>query len=211
MASFTSSPLPAASANGWFISVSNASVGIPAWVPTAQSESDNSRATVMSVMNAPFPTLMSITNDPRPAASFFDKMLAVINPYCSTVAVTSRVAYMRRSAGAKSSVWPAMANPHRSTAPRNVDSSGAVVYPGMDSSLSIVPPVCANPRPAIMGTKPPHAAKIGASTNDTVSPTPPVECLSNTGPPNRSASQLSTLPESRMANVRSVRSRYEMS
>ena len=48
------------------------------------------------------------------------------------------------------------------------------------------------PRPEIIGTKPPHAATIGASIRHTVSPTPPVECLSRTGP---GRSQSSTVPE----------------
>ena len=47
------------------------------------------------------------------------------------------------------------------------------------------------PRPLIIGTNPPHAATIGASMRLTVSPTPPVECLSTTGP---SRSQRSVVP-----------------
>ena len=38
------------------------------------------------------------------------------------------------------------------------------------------------PRPEIIGTKAPHAATIGASSRLTLSPTPPVECLSRNGP-----------------------------
>jgi hypothetical protein len=52
----------------------------------------------------------------------------------------------------------------------------------MASSLSSVPPVWPRPRPEIIGTKPPHAAASGASISETLSPTPPVECLSTTGP-----------------------------
>src|SRR3954452_437921 len=51
----------------------------------------------------------------------------------------------------------------------------------MLSSLSSVPPVWPSPRPEIIGTAPPHAATSGASTSETLSPTPPVECLSSTG------------------------------
>ncbi len=47
----------------------------------------------------------------------------------------------------------------------------------MLSSLSRVPPVCPSPRPDILGTTTPHAATRGASTIDTLSPTPPVLCL----------------------------------
>jgi len=47
----------------------------------------------------------------------------------------------------------------------------------MLSSLSRVPPVWPRPRPDIFGTVTPHAAASGASTIDTLSPTPPVLCL----------------------------------
>ncbi len=49
--------------------------------------------------------------------------------------------------------------------------------PGMLSSLSSVPPVWPRPRPDIFGTTTPQAAASGASTIDTLSPTPPVLCL----------------------------------
>jgi hypothetical protein len=51
----------------------------------------------------------------------------------------------------------------------------------MLSSLSSVPPVWPSPRPDIMGTATPHEATSGASTIETLSPTPPVECLSIRG------------------------------
>src|SRR5213596_2506569 len=69
----------------------------------------------------------------------------------------------------------------------------------MASSLSRVPPVWPSPRPEIIGTAPPQAATIGASSSETLSPTPPVECLSSTG---RSRSQRSTSPERVIALVR---------
>ena len=50
----------------------------------------------------------------------------------------------------------------------------------------------------------PQAASSGARMSDTLSPTPPVECLSSTGP---SRSQASTVPESRIAVVSVTRSR----
>ena len=40
-----------------------------------------------------------------------------------------------------------------------------------------MPPVWPSPRPDIFGTTTPHAAATGASTIDTLSPTPPVLCL----------------------------------
>ncbi len=39
-----------------------------------------------------------------------------------------------------------------------------------------------SPRPEIIGTGTPAAATSGASTSDTLSPTPPVECLSTLTP-----------------------------
>ena len=69
----------------------------------------------------------------------------------------------------------------------------------MDSSLSSVPPVWPSPLPEIIGTAAPQAATIGASISETLSPTPPVECLSVTGPGR--SDQSSTSPESRMAMV----------
>ena len=53
--------------------------------------------------------------------------------------------------------------------------------PGIDSSLSRVPPVCPSPRPESCGTATPHAATSGASGSVILSPTPPVECLSAVG------------------------------
>lgn len=53
--------------------------------------------------------------------------------------------------------------------------------PGMDSSLSSVPPVWPRPRPESCGTAAPQAATSGASGRVILSPTPPVECLSAVG------------------------------
>src|SRR3569832_1019677 len=76
----------------------------------------------------------------------------------------------------------------------------------MQPILSSVPPGWPSPRPEIIGTTPPHAATMGASMIDTLSPTPPVECLSSTGPPTACSSQLSTRPECDMARVKATRS-----
>ena len=48
----------------------------------------------------------------------------------------------------------------------------------MDSNLSIVPPVCPKPLPLILATGTPKLATKGAKIRVTLSPTPPVECLS---------------------------------
>ena len=55
--------------------------------------------------------------------------------------------------------------------------------PGIDSSLSSVPPVCPSPRPLIFPTGTPQAATIGPTAIEVLSPTPPVECLSTTRRP----------------------------
>ncbi len=70
----------------------------------------------------------------------------------------------------------------------------------MASSLSRVPPVCPRPRPEIMGTLTPQAAASGASASETLSPTPPVECLSIFTP--GTSERSSTSPERSMASVR---------
>ena len=57
------------------------------------------------------------------------------------------------------------ARPSRSTR-RNSSRDRSVRKPGMDSSLSSVPPVWPRPRPDIIGTGTPHAATSGASTSD---------------------------------------------
>ena len=57
-----------------------------------------------------------------------------------------------------------------------------VEYPGIDSSLSIVPPVKPSPLPDIFATGRPSDATIGIRINVILSPTPPVECLSITIP-----------------------------
>ena len=50
--------------------------------------------------------------------------------------------------------------------------------PSMASNLSIVPPVCPSPFPESFVVPIPSAESIGASTTVTLSPTPPVLCLS---------------------------------
>ena len=80
----------------------------------------------------------------------------------------------------------------------------------MLSSLSSVPPVWPRPRPEIIGTKPPQAAIAGARIRLTLSPTPPVECLSRMGPGRLSGFQSSTVPERVMASVSATRSSRSM-
>ncbi len=82
------------------------------------------------------------------------------------------------------------ADPQRESAARQ---------PGMDSSLSRVPPVCPRPRPDSCGTATPKDATSGASGSVILSPTPPVECLSTVGLP--SPAKLIRSPEAIIAAV----------
>ena len=104
-----------------------------------------------SGVKAPDPNLISITSASTPSASFLDKMDEMISEVESTVAVTSRTAYIRLSAGARYSVWPMIAMRWSRTSCRNRSIPGWASKPGMLSSLSTVPPVCASPRPEIIG------------------------------------------------------------
>ena len=112
------------------------------------------------------------------------------------------------SAGASVALWPAMAQPTRARAARNSSSERSVRKPCMASSLSSVPPVCPRPRPEIMGTTNPQHAASGARTSETLSPTPPVECLSATGP--AASGQRRRSPESSMARASETVSRASM-
>src|SRR5258707_10160889 len=80
----------------------------------------------------------------------------------------------------------------------------------MLSSLSTVPPVWPSARPAIIGTKPPQAATIGATIRLVLSPTPPVECLSRSGPGRARSPHSSTSPERFIARVSAVVSARDM-
>jgi hypothetical protein len=65
--------------------------------------------------------------------------------------------------------------------------------PGIDSSLSSVPPVCPRPRPESCGTATPKEATKGARGRVILSPTPPVECLSTVVLPRPVKSMVSPL------------------
>ena len=68
-------------------------------------------ASSRAAMNAPEPVLTSSTSASRPSASFLERIEATISGIDSTVPVASRTAYRRRSAGARSAVWPTIAQP----------------------------------------------------------------------------------------------------
>ena len=118
-----------------------------------------------------------------PSATFFDMIELAINGIDSTVEVTSRRAYSLRSAGASVGEAPAITAPSSSSWATMRSLSSWAVQPAMASILSRVPPVWPNPRPDSWGTAAPHAATRGTRISDTLSPTPPVECLSTVGRP----------------------------
>ena len=198
----TSNALPKAGASGAFISEIMAEVLQPAAFAVSTKDFAKSRASAGVCINAPLPHFTSNTNPCNPAANFFDRIEAVIKSKLSTVPVTSRTAYKRRSAGAISPVAPAMTQPAVDKMASKCGLSNCVRRPGIASNLSNVPPVWPNPRPDIIGTTTPAAAKSGARISETQSPIPPVECLSKIG---ASKSQDSVAPLSRMASVRSRR------
>jgi len=184
---------------GWFMGVTSAVVRNPSRLPVSTSERANKRAWSRVFMNAPEPYFTSNTSAVRLSASFLLRMLAVISGIELTVAVTSRKAYSRRSAGTSVAVAPVITQPTLSTTERISSVERSVRTPGMDSSLSSVPPVAPRPRPEIIGTFNPQQANSGATMNELLSPMPPVECLSTRTP---EPSLLRTSPERSMASVR---------
>ena len=93
------------------MSVISAVVLTPAPLATSTSARASSSASSRRAMNAPEPVLTSSTSESRPSASFLERIDATISEIDSTVPVASRVAYRRRSAGARSAVWPTIAQP----------------------------------------------------------------------------------------------------
>src|SRR5688500_14295288 len=124
--SSTSSALPALEPSTWSMSVSSATVGRPAPPATSTSARASSSAAARSAMKAPEPNLTSITSASSPAASFLDRIEATIRGIDSTVPVASRIAYSRRSAGARSPVCPTIAQPAAPTTRRSSSTDGVV-------------------------------------------------------------------------------------
>ncbi len=91
--------------------VRSASVRTPLRSAMPTSHVARWRASSVVFMNAPRPTLTSSTSAPMPSAIFLLRIDAQISGMLSTVPVTSRKAYSRRSAGAISSVWPMRTHP----------------------------------------------------------------------------------------------------
>ncbi len=197
-ASATSTALPTAQPRGVSIAVSSAVVVTPWAVPMSTSARASSRARSGVFMNAPDPDLTSSTRPRAPSAIFLLMIELAMSGIDSTVAVTSRSAYSLRSAGASVGVAAHTTAPTSASWRSMSAMDSSARQPGIDSSLSRVPPVCPRPRPDICGTAAPHAATSGANGSVILSPTPPVECLSTVGrsPPSRNRS-----PESSIAPV----------
>ena len=118
----------------------------------------------------------------------------------STVAVTSRSAYSFLSAGTRSALWPTIAMPTSRSCATISSVVSSTRKPGIDSSLSSVPPVWPSPRPLILPSGTPQAATMGPTAIDVLSPTPPVECLSTTVRPS-AACRSRVSPERIIASV----------
>jgi hypothetical protein len=88
----TSTALPMAGQSGASMSVTRAAVGTPAPLAVATRARASSMASASVFMNAPEPAFTSSTSPSSPAASFLDRMEAVMRSTDSTVAVTSRTA-----------------------------------------------------------------------------------------------------------------------
>ena len=197
--STTSFALPTARPSGQFCAVITAWVFTPAALPMPTSMRASVRASRSVFMNAPSPDFTSSTSAFTPSAIFLLMMEAAISGMHSIVPVTSRSAYSFLSAGAISAVCPTSAHPMEASDAFISATDKLVRKPGIDSSLSSVPPVCPSPRPDIIGTTAPEAATTGAITSEVLSPTPPVLCLSTFDPgmPERS----SRTPDPIMASV----------
>jgi len=187
---------------GCSISVMIATVFLPAPLPISTISLARAKASSNERIKAPFPAFTSRTMASAPAAIFLLIILEAISGIESTVAVTSRRAYKALSAGTRLPDCPVTATPTELTMAAKRSGDSLVSKPGIDSSLSTVPPVYPSPRPDILATFAPQAATIGATISVVVSATPPVECLSTLMP--GIADRSATSPECAIASVRAT-------
>ena len=180
--------------------------GNGAFMKTTHASASSSAACGV-FMNAPLPAFTSSRIRSVPTAIFLDITLAAMSGMLATVAVASRSAYSAPSAGTRSVLWPATAQPTSSTWRSISPGVRSVLSPGIDSSLSSVPPVCPRPRPDSFATASPSEAASGANTRVTPSLTPPVECLSTLGRLTPDSGRV--VPDSTIARVRAAVSRGE--
>ncbi len=137
----TSSALPAVRPSGVDMSVRSATVFTPWSVPRPTIVEASSRASSIVFMKAPVPTFTSRTSEPVPSAIFFDMIEEAIRGMASTVPVTSRSAYSFLSAGARPSPAAQITAPVVSRTCSISSLESRARQPGIDSSLSRVPPV----------------------------------------------------------------------
>ena len=155
----------------------------------------------MFFIKAPLPQVTSNTTLLAPAAIFLLIMLELISGIFAVQLIESLNAYNFLSAGAKFKVCPIKLIPIFFTFSINSGISISVLYPGIASNLSFVPPVNPKPLPDIFATFTPRAATIGIRIIVTLSPIPPVLCLSTTFP---IEDRSKTSPEYAIANVKFV-------
>ena len=182
------------------MSVSRATVGRPAATATSTSARASSRAASSSAMNAPEPCLTSSTSELEPGCELLREDRGDDErdrtPRCRSRRA-SRTAAGRRARGRRSARrWRSPRAPRRRAGGR---CRARCRSRGSPRACRACRPCGPGPRPESIGTAPPQAATIGARSSETLSPTPPVECLSRTG---RSRPlQSRTVPLSRMPSV----------
>ncbi len=98
----------------------------PSDLPVRCRLAASASASASERMNAPLPVLTSNTSASAPSANFFERMLAVMSGMDSTVAVTSRSAYILRSAGTIRSLCPIIAKPASRRHARNSSADRSV-------------------------------------------------------------------------------------
>ena len=140
-ASSTSSELPILWPSGMSMLVISAPTFRPACSPMATIFSASVTACSFVFINAPLPHFTSSRMQSLPAASFLLIMDIAISGMLSTVPVTSRSAYIFLSAGVRFPDCPMTHRPISFTMRKNSSRSSATCMPGIDSSLSTVPPV----------------------------------------------------------------------
>ena len=152
IASATSKAFPIFLPRGTFISVTIVQHFLLAIVPIFFIISASFSADSIVFIKAPEPYFTSSRIQSAFIASFLLMILAHIRGILSTVAVAFLSSYIFLSAGHIFLLCDIIENPVLLTMPINSEKSSSVLYPFMLSSLSIVPPVCPNPLPDILGT-----------------------------------------------------------
>ena len=128
--------------------------------------SASSRARSVVFMKAPVPTFTSSTSEPVPSAIFLLMIDEAISGIASTVPVDVPKGVGASWSARRQSVAGRADQPRRPTraARTSLRWRGRPAKPGIDSSLSRVPPVWPSPRPDGWGyVATPHAATSGAS------------------------------------------------